>query len=509
MSEIKISNNTRIAKNTLYLYIRMGVTMIVQLYTSRVVLNTLGIEDYGIWSIVASFVVAFTFISGPLNSATQRFLSFSIGKNDKSETANIFSMSLNVYLILSLIIIIIVESFGLWFLNSKMDLPYDRIIAANWVFHISLIMLVVGIIQTPYSAVIIANEKMSFYALISIIEISTKLLIVYLIVNSQFDKLKVYAILSLAATILVFICYYIYSRKMFSCTKYSLFWDSKLFKSLLSFSGWSLFGSVSTMTSTQGLNILLNLFYGVTVNAAMGIANQVNTSVNQFVVNFQVAFQPQIIKSFASGNTDYLNSLINYTAKYSFLLLFAILCPVIFNIDYLLVLWLIDVPIWTAEFCSLMLVSSLIDSISSPLWMTIQATGEIKNYQVVISIIILSTIVFSYILLSLNFEPIIVMEVKVIVSVVSLFARLLFVKSKIGFSIINFAKDILSKLFIVSVVLIVLLFCLRYFLILSNLSYLLISISIFFPIYFVLIYFIVLNNTEKSYLKSIFFSMLK
>lgn len=432
-------NNKRIAKNTLFLYIRMGVIMLVQLYTSRVILQTLGVEDYGIYNIVGAVVISLSFITGPLSTATQRFLSFELGKKNTERIKDIFSMSLIVYGILSIILLIVAETVGLWFLNHKMDIPADRLYAANWVFQCSIITFIINILNTPFNSAIIAYEKMSFYAYISIFEAIAKLAIVYFLLLYTQDKLILYGILVVIVTLSVTTLYKLYCGKYLKDIKIHFVKNKQLLKQLLSFSGWSLFGSIASMSTEQGLNLLLNLFFGVTVNAAMGIANQVSAAVNQFVINFQTAFRPQIVKSYAEGNIEYLHQLICRSSKFSFLLLFMIVCPIFLNINFILCLWLgNNVPQYTSEFCKLILIYAMIESLSAPLWMTVQATGKIKTYQLGISTIMSFNLISSYILLRKGFSPEIVLTVKCILSLIYLIFRIYTVQKQTNLKIKTF-----------------------------------------------------------------------
>ena len=450
-----ISNNKRIAKNTMFLYIRMGVSMLVGLYTSRIILQALGVKDYGIYNIVGSFIVAFTFISGPLGTATQRFLNFELGKGESGRLNKVFNLSLYTYVILSLILFVIIEFAGMWFLNNKMQLPSERMNAAVFAFHMSVLTLLLGLIKTPFESLIIAYEKMSFYAYISIADVLLKLLNAILLLYVAVDKLKLFSVNILAITLIVGCVTVIYCVRNFKNVQIEIprqNWDFPLFKELMSFSGWSLFGSVASMTANQGLNILLNLFFGVVVNAAMGIASQVNAAIVQFVGNFQVAFRPQLVKYYAQGNINALRSLIINTSKYSYLLLFAIVCPVCFNIDLLLKLWLKNPPEYAAEFCIMMLIYALLETLSAPMWMTVQATGKIKRYQIIISCVISLNIIISYLFLKAGFGPVTVLIIKCCLDIVYLIVRLIFMKVKIQFPI----KMYLSKtLFPISVVTII------------------------------------------------------
>ena len=447
------ANNKRIAKNTLMLYIRMLLVMAVTLYTSRIVLNVLGVEDYGIYNIVGSVVIAFSFISGPLGTATQRFLSYSLGENDNEKLNSVFSSSLMIYAILAVILLILIEIAGTWFLYNKMQIPDGRLSAAFWAFQFSILSFIINLFKTCYDALIISHERMSFFAYLGIAEVILRLLNALALTYATVDKLILYALNMAFISGIILICAIIYSRRKMPNIKIHRVKDKDGFRQILNFSGWSMFGSLASMTANQGLNILLNVFHGVTVNAAMGIANQVSSAVNQFVMNFQTAFRPQLVKSYAAGNIDYLHKLIFRTCKFSFFLLFAIACPIVFNIDFILKLWLGDnVPELTAVFCSMILLYSLLETLSAPLWMTVQATGNIKKYQLVISSLIFLNIIFSYIFLKLGFSPEIVLEVKCCLDVTYLVARLVFVRNMVGISIKQYLRDVLLP--IIKVVLI-------------------------------------------------------
>lgn len=439
-------NNKRIAKNTMFLYIRMVIIMLVQLYTSRVILQTLGIEDYGIYNIVGAVVVSLSFITGPLSSATQRFLSFELGKKNTGRIKDIFSMSLIVYGILSIVLLLFAETVGLWFLNHKMEIPPERLYAANWVFQCSIITFIINILNIPFNSAIIAYEKMSFYAYISIFEAIAKLAIVYFLLLYTEDKLILYGILVVIVTLSVTTIYKLYCGKYLKDIKIRFVRDKQLLKQLLSFSGWSLFGSVANMSADQGLNLLLNLFFGVTVNAAMGIANQVSAAVNQFVVNFQTAFNPQIVKTYAQGNMKGLHELICKSSKYSFLLLFLVVCPIFFNIEFILHLWLgNDIPTYAPTFCKLMLISLLTDALAAPLWASVNATGKIKVYQLCISLSILSNIFISFIFLQMGYPPFIVFIIKCIVTACNFLIRIYFTQLLLSLSVSYYFKKVLLR----------------------------------------------------------------
>lgn len=496
------ANNKRIAKNTMYMYIRMGVTMLVSLYTSRVILQNLGVSDYGIYNIVGSVIAAFAFISGPLGTATQRFYNFELGKGNTKQVNVVFNMSLIIYIILSLFLFIIIETAGIWFIHNKMELPIDRTNAAVFAFHMSVIAFIFGLIKLPFDALVVANEKMSFYAWISILDVVLKLLNAFSLVFLPFDKLELYCSNLLLIIIIGLIITATYSLRKFNYIgfrKPKQIWDKSTFNALFSFSGWSLFGSVATMTASQGLNILLNVFYGVIVNAAMGIANQVNGAIVQFSSNFQVAFRPQIVKYYAAGQIEELYLLINRTARLSYMLLFGLMCPLWFNIQYVLEIWLGagNVPEYAAKFSILMTIYALFETLSAPMWMTVQATGNIKKYQIVISIIIFMNIVLSYVFLKMGFNPTIVLEIKCCMDLIYLATRLLFMRLMISLSIRGFFKNVLLPMGIISGVSILVLFLLSYC-IDTHLIQLIVTVVVFVILYIPLIFGIGLTKNERT-----------
>jgi len=495
-----VDNNKRIAKNTVLLYFRMLFTMAVSLYTSRIVLNILGIADFGIYNIVGGVVVLFSFLNSAMSSATQRFLNFEIGKNDIVRLKKIFCISMNVHISIAFIVIILAETVGLWFVNTQLNLPLNRMNAANWVYQFTILTFILSIIQVPYNATIIAHERMSFYAYVSIIEVSLKLLVVILLQYIGFDKLKLYAVLICAVTLIVITVYKIYCNKKFESSRYSFIWDAPLYKQLLSFSGWSLFGSLANVGKTQVVNIFLNIFCGVFVNATMGITNQVSATLNGFVANFQLAFNPQIVKSYAANEKGYLMKLIFQTSKYSYFLLYILSLPILLNTDYILKLWLKIVPEYTVEFCQLTIIYLLIESISGPLWMSIQATGKIKKYQIVISSLLILNVPISYILLKLNFVPYSVLWVNIGLCIIALFVRILFLKSQIDLQIMLFFKDVLLTIIVVTILSIPLPLILSHYL--NGFGGFILSSGVAFISVGILVYFIGFKIKERQFLKN-------
>jgi O-antigen/teichoic acid export membrane protein len=446
------ADSNRIAKNTILLYFRMFLTMGVSLYTSRIILNTLGVEDYGIYNVIGGVVIMFSFLNSSMSSATQRFLSFELGKNNYSQLGKVFSMSLNIHAIIAVAIFILTETIGLWFLNAKLVIPVERIEAANWVYQFSIFSFIVTIMSVPYNATIIAHERMKVFAYVSIIEVVLKLVIVFALVWFGFDKLKMYSILVFCVSALVWCLYKIYTKRNFSETTYKFFWEKSLYTTLMNYAGWNLYGNLASVMTGQGVNILLNLFFGPIVNAARGIAYQVNGAVNGFVSNFQMAMNPQIIKSYATNNREYMHQLIYQGAKYSFFLLYFLSLPILLETEIILKFWLKIVPEYAVVFTRLVIINLLIDCISGPLMTAAQASGKIKVYQVIVGGILLMILPFSYLFLKLDFPPQITLYISIVFSIIALVARLQIVCPLVNLSILEFSQYVLVPVLLVFII---------------------------------------------------------
>lgn len=437
-------NNKRIAKNTLLLYVRMLFMMAVSLYTSRVVLQTLGVEDFGIYNVVGGVVAMFSVISGSLSAAISRFITYELGKGDKDKLIRIFSSSVTIQLGLGIVILILAEAIGVWFLNAKMIIPLNRIYAANWVFQLSILTFIINLISVPYNAAIIAHEKMSAFAYISIFEAVAKLLIVYMLLWSPFDKLIFYAILMASVALIIRFIYGYYCKRHFEECTYHFIFDRELLKKMFGFAGWNFIGAASAVLRDQGGNIVINLFCGPAVNAARGIAYQVNSAIHGFVSNFMMALNPQITKSYAAGDKEYMMTLINQGARLSFYILLLLSLPVIINVHYILMLWLKTVPEHTTLFVQLVLIFAMSESISNPLVTAMLATGNIRNYQIVVGGLQMLNLPISYILLRYGFIPETVLIVAICISQCCLAARLYMLRGMIGLSV----REYLSKVYL-------------------------------------------------------------
>ena len=444
-------NNKRIAKNTLLLYVRMLFMMAVSLYTSRVILNTLGVQDFGLYNVVAGFVTMFTFINSAMASATQRYLNFELGKNNEDRLLKVFSTSVNIHAVISLIVLLLAETIGLWFVYTQLTIPEGRIDAVLWVYQCAIISTCVLVMSVPYNAAIIAHEKMGAFAYISVAEVTLKLLIVYLLTIGNFDKLKLYAVLMLAVQVLVMSIYRRYSVKHFKETKYHWVWDKALFKEMTGFAGWSLFGNLAAVAFTQGVNVLLNIFFGPVVNAARGVTVQVQNAIMNFCRNFQMALNPQIVKLYASNELDPMHRLIYRSTKFSFFLLLLLSLPVMIEADYILRLWLKIVPDHTVAFVRIVLCISLVDAIGNPLITAAQANGHIKKYQAVVGGILLGIVPISYVVLKLGAPPVSVFIVHFVMVVLAHVSRVWMIRPMISMRVGEYVVKAILPLLYVSV----------------------------------------------------------
>lgn len=426
--------------------------MAISLYTSRVVLDALGVDDYGIYNVVGGVVAMFTMISGSLSAAISRFITYELGKGSQNNLNVVFSSSVFIQILLSVAFIIIAETIGLWFLNAKLNIPPDRMYAANWVYQLSIVTFAVNLISVPYNAAIVAHEEMTAFAYISIFEGVAKLIVALIIVKTATDKLILYAILLALIAVIVRVIYGVYCKGKFEeCTIRPNF-DKSIFGQIFSFAGWNIIGAASAVCRDQGGNIVINLFYGPAVNAARGIAMQVCTAINGFVANFQMALNPQITKNYASGNMQYMLSLVFKGARFSYYILWLISLPVIVKADFILSLWLVEVPEHAVHFLQLVIVFSLCESLSGPLITSMYATGEVKYYQIVVGGFQLLNLPLAYICLRYGLPPESVFVVSIILSFVCLIARLQMLKSLINIPRLLFVKEVCLNTFLVTVV---------------------------------------------------------
>ena len=424
----------------------MLFAIIVGLYTSRVVLQTLGVDDYGIYSVVGGIVAMLAFLNSAMTAASQRFISFELGTQNYQRLKEVFSTSINIHLAIAGIILVIAETIGLWFLNTHMNIATDRMTAANWVYQCSVLTFVMTVVSVPYNACIVAHERMKAFAYISIVEVVLKLVIVYLLLILSADKLISYAILVLGVSLVVRIIYGVYCKRNFEECTYHFSFNKKLFKEMFAFASWSIIGNLGFSLKDQGSNIVLNIFCGTAINAARGVALQVNGIISNFSNNFIMALNPQIIKQYAAGNIQESIQLVYAGCRYSFYLLAIISIPVMVNLDYLLTLWLGTVPPYTVEFLYFALIAALINSMAVPLTTAMQATGKIRIFQITICMIMMCELPLTYITLKLGCLPYMVMIPSIAVVTVGVFARLLLLKRLIRlYSVRYFVLYIILK----------------------------------------------------------------
>lgn len=438
------------------LYIRMLFLMIVNLYTSRVILQALGVEDYGVYNAIAGFIAMFSMVSSAIAGAISRFITFVLGQGDKDKLKKVFSTAIIIQLTLAAIVVVLVEAVGVWFLNTHMTIPDGREVAANWVLQFALVTFVLNLWSTPYNAALIAHEKMAAFAYIGIFEGVANLIIAFMVMCSPFDRLIVYGALICLIALITRMIYNGYCKKHFDECIFNWTFDYKLFREMFSFAGWNFIGSISGLLRDQGINILFNVFCGPIINAARGLAIQVQTAVFKFSSNFYVAVQPQITKSYASDNVDESHDLVLRSSRFAFLLLTALIVPLITETDFILQLWLKEVPAHTTAFVQIILLCTLIDSLSTPLIYLMLATGNIKRYQIVVGLFNFINFPVAWIILYCGGSPELAQLSIIFFSLGALILRLSMLRPLTHFPVRDFMVSTVSRcLFIVTICFIV------------------------------------------------------
>ena len=495
-------SSKRILKNTVFLYLRQIVTLVVSLYTSRVTLDVLGIDDYGLYNVIAGVVVLLALVNNSMVSATQRFLTFEIGRGDVRQISNTFSMSMTVHLLICLLVLIVGETAGLYYIHDYLVVPDGRREAAIWVYQISLLSVFVNIVRAPYQASIISYEKMDFFAFVSIGEVVLKLIIVFLLLLVTFDKLILYSMLLFGANLLVTAIYKIYCQKKFDTCRYYFYIDQTYFKKLFGYLGWNVIGAFSTMGTQQAGNMVINRFVGVSINAAYGAANAVSSALSGFLSNFQMAFQPQIVKLYAQDKRDSMFSLMNKSARLSFFLVFIIVAPLFFFIDYVLGLWLKEIPPTTGVFCTWLFLTSFLSAIQCPLWISIGATGNIRFYQIWQSALWFFSIPILYLCLSWGMPAYWVVIIRFLIAFVCTFFLLLQVKCQIGFPILKYIKEVIFQISIVSVLYILPMLFINQSLQIDNFAIFVVFYSLSFFYILLSIFLFGITKNERLFLES-------
>ncbi len=501
-------NNKRIAKNTLLLYVRMFVMMLVSLYTSRVVLNALGVEDFGIYNIVGGVVVMMGVFNSSMSAATLRFITYELGRGDEIRLKQMFSITMTIYILYALAFVLVAEIVGLWLLNTHLTIPENRMAAANWVFQFSIISAVASILYNPYNAVIIAHEKMDVYAYISLLETFLKLGVAFLMLAFEENRLFCYGLFIMLSSLLVTLAYTVYCVKHYKEASYTFYWDGEKFKRVLSFSGWNMFGAVANLAKGQGLNILLNIFFNPSVNAARGIAYQVNNVVTQFFNNFYTAVRPQIVKYYAQNDIDSMLKLVFSSSRMLFFLMLIISLPVLLETPFIIQAWLGHTPEYVIPFTRLIILITAIDGMSQPIMTTVQATGKIKYYQIAVGVSILMILPISYVLLKNGCSAVSVFYTSLAVSFFCYFLRLVIIKKLIKFPIMNYIHDVFLRCSLCGVLSLIIPAWLSYKMNDNFISFFLISFTCLLSC-IIIIWFIGIKKEEKTLFLQFFRRKLK
>lgn len=498
----RTEDNKRLANNTLALYLRSFIVLVVGLYTSRVILQALGVSDYGIYSVVGSVVVFFSFFNSAMTASIQRFLTFEIGRNDINKTRKVFSVSMASQISLAIILVMLMEVVGVWFLNTKLNIPDGRMTVANWVFQISIVTFIINMIVIPYTASIVANEKMAFFAYVSIIDAVLRLGIVLFVKYASCDRLVLYAVLLSIESLVVFFINRNYCKRKFVICTFSLVRDSTLYKKLFSYIGWSLLGSSSDVATRSGFTFILNIFYGVTLNAALGIANRVNSAITNFVNSFQTSYRPQIVKTYAEDDLPHLTRLIISASKMSYALMVVPILLLIINMPLVLKIWLGDVPDYAEQFCQIMLICTLVDAVTGPYNAAIMATTNIKRYEIAISLSFLLDLFVSYILMKYGISPTVVLLSRLFTrGGLNMFIGWFFLKKFFSFPLKKYIRECIIPILTISIITIPLLIFL--YLRLDGWQLALASLLLILVLYYLLVMNILFTKSERAYVKDI------
>lgn len=445
-----MSSNKTILKNSAFLYLRLLITLAIGLFTTRLVLQAMGVEDFGIYGVIAGLVSMFTFLNSAMSSSTQRYLAYDLGKKDPTQLQKTFTTVLNIHLAIAAVSLLLAWVGGLWAINSFLEIPPERLSAAQSAYSFIVIVFTLGIVQVPFHAAIIANEKMQAFAYISILEAILKLAAAFMLFKAPIDMLIYYSQLLALTAIIVFALYYFYAKKNFPETKYIKYFNKAYYKEILSFSGWNLFGNIASVMRGQGTNILINVFFGVVANAAYAITIMVQSVFLSFSASLQQAINPQIIKSYAENNTNRTTELIFIGSKFSFVIILLLVVPFFVNLDYILSVWLGEVPKSTKSFIQLILLFVLIESLSGSLMTGLQATGRIRAYQSIVGFLVLLNFPLIYICYKYEMVAGVAFIIFNLMAVVALYARLVFIKMHLKTSILDYHVKVLIRLLFLS-----------------------------------------------------------
>lgn len=494
------TGNKRLAKNTLVLYLRMLFTMVLQLYTSRLVLQALGVEDYGIYNVVGGVIAMLNFVNMSLSNADSRFIAVEIGSGDQNSVKKLFSCIMSIHWLFSAIILLFAETVGLWFVMTKLVIPEERMTAAIWVYQSAVLSSIITIISSPYNGLIIAHERMYAFAAVSIFEALAKFCVAVFLFYSPIDRLISYAILYVFILIIIRLIYTFYCKKHFEESSYHITWEKNISVKVLSFAGWTLTGNVAVMGYTQGLNILLNIFFGAVVNAARGISVQVQAAARMFFTGFQTAINPQIIKSYAKQDYERLHTLVFMSSRFSFYLMLFVTIPLCLHTQYILELWLKDVPDYTAEFVRIMLIVGLVNTLQNPTMTALHATGNIKKVQIIESTMLLSVVPFAYLFLKyLHISPVMVFVVYLVIEILTQFVRVYMIYPRIQLRMTDYFKKIILPICLVSTASVVICNIISRVIVISNFGMLLVAVMIYVVINLVVVYLLGLQCSERQF----------
>lgn len=496
--QVVSTNNTKIARNTLFLYLRMSLVLVVSLFTTRVLLHALGVEDYGINNVVCGFVSMFAFLNTSMSNGVQRFYNFSLGRKNEYTVTEVYNISVLIQVLLALFLLIILETAGTWYIYNVMNIPSHRFHAAIWIFQFSILSLTLLVLQIPYSAAIMAYEKMDYYAYLSIFDVVAKLVVAFSVKYANSDKLILYGVLNLLVAVISFSLYYIYARKHFDELRLDFKFRKDLFRLILSFSGWNIFGSFAYMIKGQGLNLILNFFWGTIVNAARGVSNMVMSAIQGFQANIVIAFRPQLVQSYAEGNMGRVCRLFYSLSKISFILLSLLSIPIIIEIKYILRIWLGDnIPGYTVPFTILALLNMVVSSLNTPVSQVVHATGKMKSYQIGTSIVICSILPIAWVSLKFGSNPTMVYWISLIVTIVNQAICNLLLKRVFDYSIKDYVVKVILPCFYFSVLVPIIPFIISRFLP-SSFYRLIITCVLSGILSFIVAYFIILDKVEKE-----------
>lgn len=496
---MSVEANKRVVKNTIFLYIRTFVSMLISLYTSRKILEALGVSDFGIYNVVGGVITMLTFLNGSMSVATQRFLTVELGKKERGNYNRIFNMTVLIHIGLAALVLIAAETAGLWFVNTYLNIPVERMTAANWVYQASVFSTILGILQTPYHASIVSHEHMHIYAYVGLGESFGKLFLVFLLIVYPYDRLVFWGFIMFFFQFLMAIIYRVYCVRQFPECKLRLKWDRLVFNSILKFTGWNMFGTVAWLLKDQGVNVLMNMFGGPIANAARGVSGQISGAIQGLTGGFQSAVNPQITKRYAANNFEATCRLLCESSKISYFLLFMVVMPVMMEADFILKLWLVEVPPMTPIFTRIILIESLFSSLGGPMITSLMATGNIKWYQIVVGSSLLFIVPIAYLFLKVGYS----IETALIVSAIFILfgdvLRVIFCKRQLGLSLRFYGMKVVLPILIVTTLSFILPVVIHY-----NLSEgwgrLILSTVVSCLIVAVLTYTIGLTTTERNFI---------